>query len=166
MRYAVIYQSKSGNTRMLAEEIYEALDTEDKEMVDLDVRAEIPMADVYFVGFGIHNQFCSMNILDAFEQITDGKIALFATCGYLPTEQYQAKLENVFDPWIPDEAEYRGMLLCQGKVAQEQKNEMIGNMPNREKELNKMFKLGSDRPDREDLEAAAAFARKIQAEAE
>ena len=36
MKYAVIYQSKSGNTRLIAEKIYGALNTEDKTIVDID----------------------------------------------------------------------------------------------------------------------------------
>ena len=47
MKYAVIYQSKSGNTRLIAEKIYGALNTEDKTIVDIDTEQDIPAADVY-----------------------------------------------------------------------------------------------------------------------
>ena len=43
---------------------------------------------------------------------------------------------------------------------------MISHMPNREKELQQMFKIGSTHPDQEDLVAAIVFAVKIQAAAE
>ena len=116
MKYAVIYRSRSGNTRLLAEEIYHALDVkeDDKAMVDLGETAEIPEADVYFIGFAVHNNLCSMKVLDCFEKISHGKFALFATCGYLPIEKYKANLEKYLDAWLPEEAEYLGMFLCQG----------------------------------------------------
>ena len=94
MKYAVIYQSKSGNTRLIAEKIYGALNTEDKTIVDIDTEQDIPAADVYLIGFGIHGYSCSMDISDVFEQITGGKYAVFVTCGYVPTEQYKEKLEK------------------------------------------------------------------------
>ena len=41
MKYAVVYQSKSGNTRAIAEQIYDTLETEEKEMIDIDVTDQI-----------------------------------------------------------------------------------------------------------------------------
>lgn len=166
MRYAVIYESKSGNTRMLADEIYDVLDTEDKEIIDFSVNTDVPAADVYFVGFGIHNGLCSANMLDCFEQIAGGKLALFATCGFFPTDSYKAKLEKHLEVWMPDEAEYLGMFLCQGSVDPESRDKMIEKMPDKERELEQMFEEGSCHPDAEDLESVSDFALKIQKEAE
>ena len=166
MKYAVIYQSKSGNTQYLAEQIYRALDTDTKEIIDIDKTSIIPEADVYLIGFGVHNGFCSIDILDVFEQITDGKIAVFATSGYMPTDQYKNNLEKQIEVWLPDDAQYLGMFLCQGNVESDRRKIMISHMPNREKELQQMFKIGSTHPDQEDLDVAIVFAEKIQADAE
>lgn len=166
MKYAVIYQSKSGNTKLLAEQIYRTLDTETKEIMDIDKISLIPEADVYLVGFGIHNHMCSIDVLDIIEQITDGKIALFATCGYAPTDQYKANLQKYMEPWLPDDAEYLGMFLCQGNVEADRQKIMMAQMPNKEKELQQMFMLGSSHPDQVDIEAVIDFTVKIQAEAE
>ncbi len=46
MGYAVAYQSKSGNTRLLAEEIFESIESEDKEIFDIDKDNELLKADV------------------------------------------------------------------------------------------------------------------------
>lgn len=164
MKYAVIYRSRSGNTRLLAEEIYHALDVkeDDKAMVDLGETAEIPEADVYFIGFAVHNNLYSMKVLDCFEKIFHGKFALFATCGYLPTEKYKANLEKYLDAWLPEEAEYLGMFLCQGKVDAECKTKMLEKMPDKENELHYMFDHGDTHPDGKDLDDAAEFAIKIQ----
>lgn len=165
MKYAVVYQSKSGNTRLIAEQIYNTLDTADKEIVDIDVTDEIPEADIYLVGFGIHSYSCSMDIADVFEQIEGKKYALFVTCGYMPTEQYKEKLKKNLDVWLPDVGECMGMFLCQGNVEDDRRKIMISQMPSREKEIKQMFQMGSTHPDEEDLENAAEFAMKIQTEA-
>ena len=166
MRYAVIYQSKSGNTRLLAEQIYETLNTEEKEIIDIDITTDIPDADVYFVGFGIHNRFCSMDVLDILEQISGGHIVLFATCGYLPTEQYKVNLETHMEAWLPENADYLGMFLCQGTVETDRRKIMIGQMPSKEKELEHMFELGSVHPDQEDISSVTDFTIDIQTQVE
>lgn len=165
-KYAVIYQSKSGNTKILAEQIFNALDTEEKELIDIDVEPTVPKAEVYFVGFGVHSGFCSREVLEVFEQITNGKFALFATCGYMPTEQYKVRLEKHLDVWLPEESEYLGMYLCQGNIESDRQKIMLSQMPNKERELKQMFSLGSTHPDQEDIELAVDFAVRIQVEAE
>lgn len=162
MRYVVIYQSKSGNTRLLAEQIYETLNTEEKEIIDIDITTDVPKADVYFVGFGIHNGFCSMDVVEVLEQISRGRLALFATCGYLPTEQYKVSLGKHLEAWLPENAEYLGMFLCQGNVEPDRRKIMIGQMPNKEKELKHMFELGSTHPDHEDMGSVIDFVIDIQ----
>ena len=95
MKYAVIYQSKSGNTRLIAEKIYGALNTEDKTIVDIDTEQDIPAADVYLIGFGIHGYSCSMDISDVFEQITGGKYAVFVTCGMCRQNNIKKSLKKI-----------------------------------------------------------------------
>ncbi|MCI5647854.1 MAG: flavodoxin family protein [Fusicatenibacter sp.] len=164
MKYAVIYQSKSGNTQRVAEQIYGAISTAEKEMVDIDIDQEIPDADVYLIGFGIHGYSCSMDITDVLEQIAGKKYALFVTCGYTPTDQYKEKLAKNLEVWLPDAGEYLGMYLCQGNVESDRRKIMISQMPSKERELRQMFEMGSIHPDEEDLENAVDFAIKIQAE--
>ena len=166
MKYAVIYQSKSGNTRRVAEAIYDALDAADKDIVDIDADNHIPDADVYLIGFGIHGYSCSMDIADVFEQIPDKKYALFVTCGYMPTQQYKEKLKKNLEIWLPDEGEFMDMFLCQGNVETDRRKIMISQMPSKEKEMQQMLNMGSTHPDEDDLKNAADFAREIQTEAE
>lgn len=162
MKYAVIYQSKSGNTREIAEQIYSALWAEEKDIIDIDEEEILPQADVYFIGFGIHDGNCSMDIIDYLESLPSAKYAIFATCGYIPTEDYKKRLRGNLDVWLPDNGEYLGMFICQGKVERDRQNIMIGKMPTREVQLKKMFEEGSSHPNEEDLDAAANFAERIQ----
>lgn len=166
MKYAVIYQSKSGNTREVAEEIYKSLSTDEKVIQDIDREEEIPQADIYLVGFGIRNQMCSMDVINCFDQITSGRFAVFATCGYVATEQYKANLEKRLDVWMPEDADYLGMFLCQGRVSKEGQKNMLDQMPEEKERMKQLFEYGESHPDREDLEKAAQFAREIQQQVE
>lgn len=166
MKYAVIYQSKSGNTRLLAKEIYNSIDAEEKELCDIDEGGDIPEADMYFVGFGIHNNSCSMDIADCMENIGTAKLALFVTCGYTPTDKYKEKLEKNLEVWLPEEAEYLGMFLCQGNVEADRRKIMIAQVPHAEEQIRQMFLQGGSHPDEDDLTFASNFAKRMQQRAE
>lgn len=162
MKYTVAYQSKSGNTRKVAEQIYKSIHTDDKELINLDEEKCLPESDVYFIGFAIHDSNCSMDIIDCLEDLTDAKYALFATCGYLPTEDYKGKLQDNIEIWLPEDGDYLGMFLCQGAVEYSQQNNMIRKMPSREAQLQRMFEIGSSHPNSKDLQSAEEFAEMIQ----
>jgi flavodoxin len=161
MRYVVAYYSESGNTEELAERIYQAIDAQDKEIVDLSATSQIPYADIYFVGFPIHQNNCSMKVINAFEQMEGSKIALFATCGLSPTEHYKEKLSEALEIWLPDDAECLGMYLCQGKTTELEKNKFYRDNPEYQDRLEAMFEEGDTHPNRDDLDAAEQFVERI-----
>ena len=166
MKYAVVYQSESGNTRAVAETIYQSIISEDKVICDIDTDSTPPEADVYFIGFGIHNNNCSIDMVNYMEEIQDAKYALFMTCGYTPSEKYKQKLMKNLDIWLPEDSKLLGTYLCQGKVHDLQKSVMVNKMPERSQELQYMFEQGESHPDRQDLQDAAAFVSEIQVRAE
>ncbi len=162
LEYAVIYQSITGNTEKVAKVVFEAIESDNKHLVKIGEADRIPYADVYFVGFNIHNDNCSIEVIDCLEQITNGYIALFSSCGYFPTKEYIKRLENKFKVWLPEEAEYMGMFVCQGCVQEEQKVIMLDNMRNNVEVLSHMFEIGDTHPDNNDLEEAARFSKGVQ----
>lgn len=158
----MIYQSKSGNTKLLAEKIYQTIRSRDKGIYDLEDLNGIPKADVYFIGFGIRNQSCSIEIIELFEELVGARYALFLTCGYLPSEQYKKTLKKKLEVWLPEEGTLLDMMVCQGHVEKEQRNIMYGQMPEAEETLQQMFEYGDGHPDGKDLKEAADFAEKMQ----
>lgn len=162
MKYAVLYQSRSGNTEKLANAIYKNIEDSAKIVCDMDEINEVPYADVYFVGFPIHDNNCSMRVIECLEEIENGHVALFATCGLLPTENYKKALEKSITLWMPDEADYMGMYLCQGATEEKQQICMIHKMEDSRRELSRMFEIGDLHPDKTDLREAADFANEIQ----
>ena len=122
----------------------------------------IPEADVYLIGGGVHDGTLSLDLIDCLDEIEGGQIALFLTCGLLPTEQYKERLERALEVWLPDEAQYLGMFLCQGAVNEAQQNRMKEKMPEVREKLVRMFEIGTEHPNEEDMEKAGEFARQIE----
>lgn len=161
MKYAVIYHSETGNTKRVADAIYNALPDGDKIILPIEQADTALEADVYFVGFSIRNNTCGIETMNFLDQIQGGKVALFATCGYFPADSYKDQLERRLSVWLPDYAEYLGMFLCQGKVDDAQAEKMIQNMPDVESQLKTMFQEGQSHPNDDDLSNAAQFAEQI-----
>lgn len=134
-----------------------AVEKEDNESFVKEVQQAFP-------GVKVHSGL--LDIIDYLESLPSAKYAIFATCGYIPTEDYKKRLRGNLDVWFPDNGEYLGMFICQGKVERDRQNIMIGKMPTREAQLKKMFEEGRSHPDAEDLDAAANFAERIQEIAE
>lgn len=162
MKYAVIYQSKSGNTEMIACRIYDMLDTDKKVIINIDNGSQIPDADVYYVGFGVHNNSCSMDVEKVLRSIRKGKVALFATCGFMPEDTYKELIEKEVKEKLTEQTHYLGMFLCQGKVENDRKNIMVYKMPHSEKKLKEIFRVASVHPDENDLEAVSRFVDKLK----
>lgn len=162
MKYAVLYQSDTGNTEKIANVIFDSIDSQDKEIVKLEEGIDIPEADVYFVGLPVHNRNCSFMIMDCLDKIESGGVALFATCGMYPSEKYIEKIEIAMSVWLSDSVEYLGIYVCQGKITPEQRNVFLEDMPQVSAKLEEMFDEGDTHPDEEDLREAAVFASNVQ----
>jgi len=161
MRYAILYSSATGNTEYLAEKLYDYLSEYDIKLCNIDKCSEIPTADFYFVGFGIHNGNCSMAVVDAMEQISGAPYALFVTCGFIPTESYKEMLCQKLSVWAPDDSEFVDMFLSQGKVAEEAQKMMYEKHPDIETMLEEMFEKGEEHPNEEDINNLTTFAQHI-----
>lgn len=166
MTYAVIYHSQTGNTRKIAEEIYRNIPTEDKSLYEMKDLQTVPEADVYFIGFSVRNRTCGIETMNCLDKVKGGKVALFATCGFYPAEQYQKQLEHNMMVWLPENAAYLGMYLCQGKISESQANKLKQTMPEAEGHLEQMFQEGACHPDMSDLANAAQFVAKIREQIE
>jgi flavodoxin len=161
MSYAVLYYSETGNTEKLAKQIYAAIDSDEKEIINLEAETQVPQADIYFVGFPIQRNNCSMKVVDALDQMEDGKVVFFATCGMKPTEKYKKKLEDTLSIWVPDDVEYLGMFLCQGKTTPEQKKQFCDANPNYKDKIQKMLDDGNSHPNEQDFEDAFYYVKEI-----
>ena len=115
MEYMVVYSSKTGNTKQVATEIFSALPGMSKDMQNIE-EYNGKDADIFFVGFWANRGSCDMSVIDFISELEGKKIALFGTCGFGGDEEYYKTIEQKVSVWIPDDCEYLGAFMCQGKM--------------------------------------------------
>lgn len=163
--YLVLYQSRTGNTRKIAATIFSALPGKSKDIIELSEDRKIPEARVYFIGFGIYQGACHLEITDFLNDLGGKQIALFATCGMGDNERYCQNISDTVSAWIEDDNEYLGAFICQGKMplAFRQKCERLADTKDKP-EYRKMlqsFDQALTHPDELDVEHAKVFVSKI-----
>ena len=81
MKIAIVYSSNTGNTKMLAETIKNALS--DKDIAYFGkVNDGIPDSDLYIIGSWTNKGNASLDIQNFLNKLRNKKIAYFATAGY------------------------------------------------------------------------------------
>lgn len=126
--YLVLYTSRTGNTKQLAKEIFAALPGTEKDICELEDAGSFQEAAVYFVGFWVNQGTCEMNVIDALGSMHGKSVALFGTCGMGGDSAYYKKIENNISVFLPEDNQYLGIYLCQGKMPMTVRNKYEGMM--------------------------------------
>ena len=128
MRYAVIYDSPTGNTRILAEEIRRCMDGQNGnpeecicfgELGQEKAGAEMLAAaesEIVFAGFWTDKGDCSEKMAGFLESLHGQRVFLFGTAGFGGAKEYFRRiLERVGTHLAPDNT-VTGKYMCQGKM--------------------------------------------------
>ena len=164
MKIAVIYKSLTGNTKLVAEAIAEVLKAEHDVCV-CEPAAGIE-ADMYFVGTWIDKGSCTKEIAEFLVQLTDKKIALFATAGFGGSQEYYDALAGRIKAQVPASNEVVGQFFCQGKMPMSVRDRYVAmlqaNPEDKNLEVNvKNFDEALSHPDTADLTNAGEWARSL-----
>lgn len=118
LKNLVVYASETGNTKMLAEEVYKALPSSMGEKAIVAVHQWNGQLDAenYFIGFWVNRGSCSLEIIDILSSLHHRNIALFATCGMGNTQKYYDNLDQNARVWISEDNNIVGSYFCQGKM--------------------------------------------------
>ncbi len=163
MRVLVAYLSQTGNTRRVAEAIYEEIEAE-KEIKPLSEVESLEGYDLAFIGFPIHASKPAAEAKAFLEEKARGKkVAVFVTHaapeGHEETQRY---LENCRASL--NEADLVGMFDCQGELAQAI-IDMLSKSENPEhRQFAEYGPQTKGQPDDSRLEKARAFARRVMEE--
>lgn len=165
MDYMVVYSSKTGNTKRVATEIFSALPGMSKDMQNIE-EYNGKDADIFFVGFWANRGSCDMSVIDLISGLAGKKVALFGTCGFGGDKEYYKTIEQKVSVWIPDDCEYLGTFMCQGKMPMQvrEKYEIVMEDPKQEAWRKKMLRNFDEallHPDETDLENAREFVREV-----
>ena len=152
----VIYLSQTGNTKKIAEAIFESLEG-DKTIEPMDEVQEIEDYSLIFIGFPVHSHSVPFKIESFLKKIPPGKkIAFFSTHGSLPGGRLATEaLEHA--AVIASKAKVLGTFSCRGKVSLAAL-EVLSKSPEH-KAWAEMAPSSQTHPDKGDLEDARSFAK-------
>ena len=120
----VIFDSLTGNTKMLADKIYDFYKQKGEEIKIIDVKKEneeeiiksINNSDKIFAGSWTDKGDCSDKMKSIYEKILNKKIFVFATCGFGGDKTYYSKLLERVEKHIDKSNQIIGSFYCQGKM--------------------------------------------------
>jgi len=161
MRTLVTYVSNTGNTRKVADAIFEELPPE-KEIKEVsEVTGGLEGYDLVFVGFPINAFGPNPKARDFLEKQTAGhRIAIFITHGAPDDhEDVQTWMEKARQ--AASGADVVGVFNCQGEVDPAVVDFLLKSEDPKLREFGKAAPLTKGQPDESRLEKARSFARKI-----
>ena len=160
MKILVAYMSVTGNTKRVAESIYDAI-TEEKEIKELKELDSLEGYDLTFIGFPIHDFGPPKQAKSFIEKQADGKtLAMFVTHGAPETmEEVQQWLATCMK--AADQADILGIFNCQGELADEILDFIKASNQPKLRSFAKFAHLAKGLPNEESLIKAREFARRI-----
>lgn len=153
MNYAIVYTSKTGNTRLLAETIARMLPSDSCLYRGApDDRALA--ADQIYVGFWTDKGNCDEEVAAFLSRITTQKVFLFGTAGFGGDPTYFSKLLDAVRTHLPTSAVMIGSYMCQGKmpIAVRTRYESMPDSPKKQEMLDN-FDRALSHPNDQDLDA-------------
>lgn len=152
MKYAVVYSSKTGNTKLLAQTIADTLPQEDLLSFGPPC-PEALKADRLYVGFWTDKGTCSEDIRAFLASLTTQQVFLFGTAGFGGAPAYFEKILAGVQAHVPASASVVGRYMCQGKMPQavRQRYQAMEDSPRRTAMLEN-FDRALSHPDQADLE--------------
>lgn len=157
MKYAVTYSSKTGNTKLLAEAIYNVLP--DNHNIYIGEPANVPDdAECIFVGFWTDKGTCDDNITAFLNKLENKKVFLFGTAGFGGEQSYFDRILKTVEDKLNPSIEIIGTYMCQGRMpaSVRQRYEKMLEAPNPIPNLKAMidnFDKALSHPDSDDIAA-------------
>lgn len=160
MKYAIVYSSRTGNTRQLADALHNTLPADDCVYFGAPA-PEALNADRVYVGFWTDKGTCDADTAAFLQSVPAGKeVYLFGTAGFGGSPIYFDKILNAAAGNLPAGVPVVGRYMCQGKMpeAVRRRYESMPESPRRQSMLDN-FDQALPHPDADDLsrlcEAAA-----------
>ncbi len=124
MKNAIVFETVSGNTKLLAETIEKTVGNVSYIGAPDDSALD---ADVIYVGSWTTAFSCTPKIKEFLEKLNNKKVFVFATAGYGSTEEFFKPIIDSIKANVNSSNEIVGEFICQGKVS-ESKQEAIKKM--------------------------------------
>lgn len=157
MKYAIVYSSRTGNTKLLASTIQESLPQEDCIYFG-ELSEEALAADYIYVGFWTDKGCCDSECKKFLKKISNKKVFLFGTAGFGQDASYFDKILEKTRKVLSDSVIVEGTYMCQGKMpmAVRERYEKMKKTPGLPMDVDMMienFDKALSHPDQADLDA-------------
>lgn len=159
MKTLLIYSSKTGNTRKVAEAIGEALQV---KPVPVEENPNPEAYDLIVAGYWVDRGTADGKMKAYLSKLSGKKVALFATLGAEPDSEHAAKCLDNGAALLGEGSEVVGKFICQGKVSDEMVELMkkmfpAGHHHAMTPERLTRIKKAASHPDAADLAAAKEY---------
>lgn len=116
LEYSIIYSSKTGNTKILAEKIYNILPKEQCTYYGNIADIDKTLSNILYIGFWTEKGTADLQTLTFLKQLKNKKIFLFGTAGYGGSQNYFEGIINNVKKNIDSSNTLIGTFMCQGKM--------------------------------------------------
>ena len=154
MEYSIVYMSKTGNTRLLADTLRSKLSSQ-KEIYFGTPDDRALDAEIIFIGFWTDKGRASDELVEFIRKIHGKKVYVFGTAGFGVSQEYFDRLLSTVKSDIADDNEYLGGFMCQGKmpmVVREMYEKQAHLNPEKFQPLIDNFDMALSHPDQGDLD--------------
>ena len=143
--YTVVYNSLTGNTKLLADTIREVLPSDNDNN------------DIVFVGFWTDKGNADSKTIEYLKLLRNKKVFLFGTCGFGGSQAYFDRILTNVKRKIDSSNEVIGEYMCQGKMPNSVRERYLkmkesDNCPPNIDALIDNFDMALSHPDEKDLE--------------
>lgn len=167
MKYAVVYDSPTGNTKILAEEIKRYMDGQNgsageclyfgEPVPDDAIREKLSEAEVIFAGFWTDKGDSGAKLAGFLESLHGVRVFLFGTAGFGGSEEYFSRILEKVTTHLASDNTVAGKYMCQGKMpvtVRKRYESMLEQNPEdvRMKAMIENFDRALSHPDEADLE--------------
>ena len=114
-RYSIIFNSKTGNTRKLADAIHEALPQENCDLFGA-VEGDVPASETLYIGFWTDKGSADKATAELLAKLKNRKIFLFGTAGFGGSKEYFTSILDNVKKLIDESNTVVGEYMCQGRM--------------------------------------------------
>ncbi len=119
MTYAIVYDSRTGNTKRLAQAVAETLPADGRlafgNVGEVD-GATLAAVDRVYVGFWTNRGDCTDEAAELLASLGGKEVFLFGTCGFGADATYFAGVMARVLTHLPESAHVVGTFMCQGSM--------------------------------------------------
>ncbi len=115
MKYAVLYSSKTGNTKQLSDCLMGLLGNKAR-CIEMTPGMPAPEEDLLLIGYWVDKGTCPEEVKELLQRLEGKKILFFATAGFGQTQSYFSQIAAGVEALAKENNEVLGSFFCQGRM--------------------------------------------------